>query len=97
MNPYKESLTTVPRGQPKPGIRSRRSDRTINVAFAIGSSSGGTAGNYVRDTVFLASVLFLVGISAHLQLRAARFGLVGVGVVLLVFSVIQLLGLPAPP
>jgi hypothetical protein len=51
----------------------------------------------VRDTVFLASVLFLVGISAHLQLRAARFGLVGVGVVLLVFSVIQLLGLPAPP
>lgn len=74
-----------------------RDDRGADRAFARGTSSGGTADNYVRDTVFLATVLFLVGISAHLEVRVARFGLVGVGIALLVFSVIQLVGLPAPP
>jgi NADH:ubiquinone oxidoreductase subunit K len=47
--------------------------------------------------VFLATVLFLIGISGHVQLRQARYGLVGVGVILLAFSVFQLIGLPAPP
>jgi len=47
--------------------------------------------------VFLATVLFLIGISGHLKLRQARMGLVSIGLILLVFSVIQLAGLPAPP
>ena len=51
----------------------------------------------MRDTVFLATVLFLIGISGHVKLRQGRYGLVGVGAVLLAFSVFQLLGLPAPP
>jgi len=51
----------------------------------------------VRDTVFLATVLFLIGITSHVKLRQARYGLVGIGVVLLAFSVVQLIGLPAPP
>ena len=52
---------------------------------------------YVRDTVFLATVLFLVGISGHFRLRQARYGLIGVGVLMLVFAVVQVLGLPQPP
>ncbi len=51
----------------------------------------------MRDTVFLATVLFLVGISGHVKIRQARYGLVIVGVLLLTFSVVQLAGLPAPP
>ncbi len=47
--------------------------------------------------MFLASVLFLVGISSQFSIRSARYGLIGVGAAILVFSVIQLLGLPAPP
>jgi hypothetical protein len=66
-------------------------------AFATGSSAGGNSDEYVRDTVFLATVLFLVGISGHFLIRAARLGLVGVGIALLLFSVVQLVGLPAPP
>ena len=31
----------------------------------------------MRDTVFLATVLFLVGISSHFPLHQARYGLVG--------------------
>jgi hypothetical protein len=42
-------------------------------------------------------VLFLVGISGHFRVRSARFGLIGIGGAMLVFSVIQLLGLPGPP
>jgi hypothetical protein len=51
----------------------------------------------VRITVYLASVLFLVGVSRHFRVRAARTGLVVVGGVILVFSIILLILAPKPP
>ncbi len=65
--------------------------------FNAGESAAGTADKYVRLTVFLAAVLFLVGIGSRFPVRAARYGLVGVAAVLLVISVVQLLSLPGPP
>jgi len=52
------------------------------------------ADDYVRTTVFLATVLFLVGISGHFRVRGARYGLVGLGTAILVVSVGILLTLP---
>jgi hypothetical protein len=72
-------------------------DRLAAAAFAKGAEAGATADKYIRDTVFLATVLFLVGISGHFRVRQARVGLVAVGGCLLVFAVVQLLGLPGPP
>jgi hypothetical protein len=72
-------------------------DELATAAFAKGAEAGSTADKYIRDTVFLATVLFLVGISGHFRVRQARIGLVAVGGCLLVFAVIQLLGLPGPP
>ena len=72
-------------------------DARADAAFAEGAHAGSTADKYIRDTVFLATVLFLVGISGHFRIRSARLGLIGVGALLLVFAVIQLLGLPGPP
>ncbi|HEX4186553.1 MAG TPA: resistance to Congo red protein [Solirubrobacteraceae bacterium] len=72
-------------------------DAQADAAVTRGSEAGATADKYVRGTVFLATVLFLVGISSHFALRQARYALVGVGSLILVFSVIQLLGLPGPP
>jgi hypothetical protein len=72
-------------------------DKRADEAFAKGSAAGATGDKYVRDTVFLATVLFLVGISGHFKIRPARLGLIGVGVLILAFAVVQLLGLPAPP
>jgi hypothetical protein len=72
-------------------------DARADAAFAKGSEAGETADKYVRATVFLATVLFLVGISGHFRIRQARMGLIAAGVLLLVFAVIQLLGLPGPP
>ena len=65
--------------------------------FDEGESAAGTADKYVRLTVFLAAVLFLVGIGSRFPVRAARYGLLGVAAVLLVISIVQLLSLPGPP
>jgi hypothetical protein len=72
-------------------------DRLADESFTEGSDAGETADKYIRDTVFLATVLFLVGISGQFKIRAARYGLIGVGAALLVFAVVTLLGLSAPP
>jgi hypothetical protein len=72
-------------------------DAQADASFKRGSDAGATGDEYVRDTVFLATVLFLVGISSHFPLRQARFALIGVGIALIAFAVVQLLGLPGPP
>jgi hypothetical protein len=72
-------------------------DGEADASFARGTEAGAIGDKYVRDTVFLATVLFLVGISGHFPLRPARYGLIGVGALILVFAVVQLLGLKAPP
>jgi len=72
-------------------------DAQADAAFARGSEAGATGDKYVRDTVFLATVLFLVGISGHFPVRRGRYVLISIGGLLLVFSIVQLLGLPAPP
>jgi hypothetical protein len=65
--------------------------------FAAGEAGDGTADKYVRLTVLLAAVLFLIGIGSRFPVRVARYGLNCVAGVLLVVSLIQLLGLPGPP
>ncbi len=72
-------------------------DAKADIAFAEGSEAGQTADRYIRATVFLATVLFLVGISGHFRIQQARMGLIGAAGLLLVFAVIQLLDLPGPP
>ncbi len=68
-----------------------------NALFSAGQSAAGTADKYVRLTVLLAAVLFLVGIGSRFPARAARYGLIAVAAGLLAVSVVQLLGLPGPP
>jgi len=62
-----------------------------------GVADGNRSDDYVRTTVYLATVLFLVGISGHFRVTAARYGLVGVGIVILAFAIWQLAILPLPP
>jgi hypothetical protein len=74
----------------------KRYDALAEANFVKGEDAGGTSDDYIRFTVFLATVLFLVGISSHFRVRPARYGLVGVGTLLLLFAVVQLLSLQAP-
>ena len=82
----------------QPGLaRARRLDDEADHAFAKGAFAGETADKYVRTTVFLASVLFLVGISTHFPLRGVRYALIILGVAVLIVSLVQLTQIPGPP
>jgi hypothetical protein len=61
-----------------------------------GSDQGQTGDDYVRTTVYLASVLFIIGISSHFPIPLARYGLIVIGVAILIFSIVQLLSFPRP-
>ena len=77
--------------------QARALDTKADTLFAEGQHAGEVGDKYVRTTVFLATVLFLVGISSHFPLRTARYGLIGTACLLLAFSLIQLLTLPGIP
>ena len=68
-----------------------------NNYYTLGAQAGTNADNYVRTTVFLATVLFLVGISGHFRVHAARIALISVGGVILAFSCVLLILAPKPP
>jgi len=65
--------------------------------YAEGAAAGTHADQYVRVTVYLATVLFLVAISGHFPIRGVRVGLVMVGIVVLVLALGTLAALPRPP
>ena len=82
----------------QPGLRAAAAfDNQADESFAEGEDAGTMSDKYIRTTVFLASVLFLVGISTRFPLRGGRYALVGLGAVLLVISFVLLLQLPGPP
>ena len=72
-------------------------DAQADAAFTEGENAGSTSDKYIRITVFLATVLFIVGISSHFPLRTARYGMVGVATILLIVSLVQIVSLPGPP
>jgi hypothetical protein len=76
---------------------SKKLDASADDYYSEGQHAAETSDDYIRTTVILASVLFLVGISTHFPIRAARFGLIGLGAALLVFAGIEILALPPPP
>jgi hypothetical protein len=72
-------------------------DAKANTLYSEGAAAGSNSDNYVRTTVYLASVLFLVGISSHFRVRSARIGLIIVGGIILTLSVVSLILAPKPP
>jgi hypothetical protein len=82
----------------QPGLAVANSlDAQATQAFTDGSGAGETSDKYVRVTVFLASVLFLIGISTQFTLQNVRYALVGVGTALLIAAFVQLTQIPGPP
>jgi len=77
--------------------RSKQLDEKADGLYEEGSTAGDNADNYVRTTVYLATVLFLVGISGHFRFAVARVGLIVVGSAILVFAVVLLIIAPSPP
>ncbi|HJY02449.1 MAG TPA: hypothetical protein VJ351_16720 [Streptosporangiaceae bacterium] len=72
-------------------------DAESTAKFTAGNDAGLTGDNYVRITVFLAAVLFIVGIGSSFKLPGIRYALVAFGSVLLVFSIVLILQQPGLP
>jgi hypothetical protein len=97
-NPHAPKGPTYMPQYKQPGLaKSKRLDQQADTSFASGADAGETSDKYVRTTVFLASVLFLVGISTQFPVRGVRYALVALGAALLVVSLLQLTQLPGPP
>lgn len=87
----------MPQYKPTGEAQAKVLDASADAYYAEGQKDANTGDEYVRTTVILASVLFIVGISSHFPLRSVRIGLITLGGALLVFGAIQILQLPGPP
>jgi hypothetical protein len=72
-------------------------DNAADAKFQQGNHDGVVSDDYIRITVVLAAVLFLVGIGSSFKLHSVRYALITVGSVLLVVSVVLLLRQPGLP
>ena len=81
----------------QPGLAlSNRLDKQADEHYTLGETAAGNSDNYVRTTIFLASVLFLVGISTHFRVRGARIALVVVGGTIMAVAIVLLAVAPKP-
>jgi hypothetical protein len=72
-------------------------DREADARFNEGNHAGLVGDDYVRITVFLAAVLFLVGIGSSFRLYGVRYSLIGLGCALLIISIVLIAGQPGLP
>jgi len=72
-------------------------DREAVAASAAGDHAAVVGDDYIRITVFLAAVLFLVGIGSTFKLHMIRYALITVGAVLLILATVLILQQPGFP
>ena len=89
--------TYMPQYQQPEQAQANALDNQSAAKFAEGNQAATTGDSYVRITVFLAAVLFLVGIGSSFKLAGVRYALVAFGSVLLIFSIVLILQLPGLP
>ena len=87
----------MPQYKPLSADVASRLDAQADAYYVEGQHAAVTGDRYIRVTVILATVLFIVGISSHFPLRSIRIGLVCLGAALLIFAAIEILQLPGPP
>jgi hypothetical protein len=69
-------------------------DRRATAAFEDGTKARETADRYLRNTILLATVLFLTALAPKFKLEAVRIGLLGVSAVLLVVALYYVVTYP---
>jgi len=87
----------MPQYKPTGEAESAELDAAADENYAAGHRAARTSDDYIRATVILASVLFLIGISSHFRVRGVRIGLMVVGGALLLVAAGDILSLPRPP
>jgi hypothetical protein len=72
-------------------------DKKATEEYALGVQAGTNSDNYVRDTIYLATILFLIGISGHFRFFRIRVGLVALGGLMMVVALIEIVTSPPIP
>ena len=72
-------------------------DREAVATSAAGNHAGEVGDDYIRITVFLAAVLFLVGIGSTFKLHTIRYVLISIGSLLLILATVLILQQPGLP
>jgi hypothetical protein len=72
-------------------------DREAEATSAAGNHAGEVGDDYIRITVFLAAVLFLVGIGSTFKLHTIRYALITIGSILLLLATVLILQQPGLP
>ena len=88
--------TYMPNYQQPEKDKAHALDKKAQAAFLTGERSGGVADSYVRITVILAAVLFLIGIGTTFMGRQIRYGVAGVSTALLVAALVLIAQQPRP-
>ncbi len=89
--------TYMPQYSPPEQATANALDAEATAKFGRGTHDGEISDDYVRITVFLAAVLFLVGIGSTFKLHQIRYALITFGTALLVLAVVLILHEPALP
>ena len=78
-------------------VASTRLDKKATEDYALGVQAGSNADNYIRDTIYLATILFLIGISGHFRFIRIRVALVALGGIMLIVAIVQIASSPPIP
>jgi hypothetical protein len=74
-----------------------RLDKNATEDYTLGVQAGSNADNYIRDTIYLATILFLIGISGHFRFVRIRIGLVALSGLMLVVAIVTIATAPPIP
>jgi hypothetical protein len=65
--------------------------------YTLGVQAGSNADNYIRDTIYLATILFLIGISGHFRFVRIRVSLVVLSGIMMLVAVFEIVTSPPIP
>lgn len=72
-------------------------DNKATEEYSLGVQAGSNSDSYVRDTIYLATILFLIGISGHFRFFRIRLGLIILGGLMMVVAIFQIVTSPPIP
>lgn len=78
-------------------VQSAALDTKATEDYTLGVQAGSNADNYIRDTIYLATILFLIGISGHFRFLRIRLALVVLSGIMMIVALVEIAASPPIP
>jgi hypothetical protein len=78
-------------------VQSAALDTKATEDYTLGVQAGSNADNYIRDTIYLATILFLIGISGHFRFLRIRVALVVLSGIMMIVALVEIAASPPIP